>query len=80
MTGSMNLFVNFPEEQMVPYVMTICLMITVANIFAGKIVMGGDRYMYFFLSAVLFTLTGLLVLIVPPLISSFFQIPQFGAV
>ncbi|MDD3111248.1 MAG: archaellar assembly protein FlaJ [Methanofollis liminatans] len=80
MTGSMNLFVNFPEEQMVPYVTTICLMITVANIFAGKIVMGGDRYMYFFLSAVLFTLTGLLVLIVPPLISSFFQIPQFGAV
>ncbi|MDK2973912.1 MAG: archaeal flagellar protein FlaJ [Methanofollis sp.] len=80
MMGSMNLFVNFPENKMFSYVMIICLMITVANIIAGKIVMGGDRYMYFFLSAILFTLTGLLVLIVPPIISSVFQIPQFGAV
>ncbi|MDD3621986.1 MAG: archaellar assembly protein FlaJ [Methanofollis sp.] len=80
MMGSMNMFVNFPEEKMVPFVMIILLMITLSNIIAGKIVVGGDRYMVYFLSALLFTITGLLILIMPPIIDYFFQIPQFGAV
>jgi flagellar protein FlaJ len=80
MMGSLNLFINFPADKMVPYVTTILLLITISNILAGKIVMGGDRYMYYFLSALLFTLTGILFLVVPPMIKFFFQIPTFGAV
>ncbi|QYZ80249.1 archaellar assembly protein FlaJ [Methanofollis formosanus] len=80
MMGSMNMFVNFPEDKMIPFVMIILLLITLANIVAGKIVMGGDRYMVYFLSALLFTITGALILLVPPVIQMFFQIPQFGAV
>lgn len=80
MMGSLNLFINFPEDKMVPYVTIILLMITLSNILAGKIVVGGDRYMYYFLSALLFTLTGLMFLVVPPVITYFFQIPTFGAV
>ncbi|MDD4254829.1 MAG: archaellar assembly protein FlaJ [Methanofollis sp.] len=80
MMGSMNLFINFPADKMVPYVTTILLLITLSNILAGKIVVGGDRYMCYFLSALLFTLTGILFLVVPPMIRLFFQIPTFGTV
>ncbi|WP_298666872.1 archaellar assembly protein FlaJ [uncultured Methanofollis sp.] len=80
MMGSLNLFINFPVDKMVPYVTTILLIITLSNILAGKIVVGGDRYMYYFLSALLFILTGFLFLVVPPVIRLFFQVPTFGAV
>lgn len=80
MMGSLNLFLSFPDEKMVPYVTLILLMITLSNILAGKIVVGGDRYMFYFLASLLFALTGLMFLVVPPVIKLCFQVPTFGAV
>ncbi len=76
--GSMNLFVNFPEAQMGSYVVIILLIITVSNIVAGKIVAGGDRYMFYFFASLLCTITGLLYVLAPIVVNSFFTIPVMG--
>jgi flagellar protein FlaJ len=76
--GSMNLFVNFPEAQMSTYVMIILLIITVSNIVAGKIVAGGDRYMFYFFASLLCTITGLIYVLAPVVVNSFFTIPVMG--
>lgn len=77
---SMNLFVNFPEDIMRTYVITILLLLTVANILAGKIVMGGDRYLYYFLTSVLCVATGIIYIIAPIVVGIFFSIPALVGV
>jgi flagellar protein FlaJ len=76
--GSMNLFVNFPEAQMTTYVMIILVLITVSNIIAGKIVAGGDRYMFYFFASMLFIITGMIYVVAPLVVNSFFIIPGVG--
>jgi Archaeal flagella assembly protein J len=76
--GSMNLFVNFPEAQMYTYVVIILMIITVSNIVAGKIVAGGDRYMFYFFACILCTITGLIFVLAPIVVHSFFAIPVMG--
>jgi flagellar protein FlaJ len=76
--GGMNLFVNFPEAQMATYVMIILLIITISNIVAGKIVAGGDRYMFYFFASLLCTITGLIYVLAPLVVDSFFTIPGVG--
>jgi len=77
---SMNLFVNFPEDIMRTYVITILLLLTVADILAGKIVMGGDRYLYYFLTSVLCVATGIIYIIAPIVVGIFFSIPALVGV
>ncbi|MDD1678656.1 MAG: archaellar assembly protein FlaJ [Methanomicrobiales archaeon] len=76
--GGMNLFVNFPEAQMASYVMIVLLIITTSNIIAGKIVAGGDRYMFYFFASMLCTITGLIYVLAPLVVNSFFTIPAVG--
>jgi flagellar protein FlaJ len=73
--GGMNLFVNFPEAQMTTYVLTVLILITVSNIVAGKIVAGGDRYIFYFFTSMLCTITGLIYVIAPIIVQMFFTIP-----
>ena len=80
MGSSLNIFVNFPEETMRTYVVTILLMLTVANMFAGKIVMGGDRYIYYFFASLLCAVTGVIYIVAPILVDAFFTIPAFVGV
>jgi flagellar protein FlaJ len=75
MATSLNIFVNFPEDTMRAYVVTILLMLTVANILAGKIVMGGDRYIYYFFASLLFAVTGVIYIVAPIMVKAFFTIP-----
>jgi flagellar protein FlaJ len=75
MATSLNIFVNFPEDAMRIYVVTILLMLTVANIFAGKIVMGGDRYLYYFFASLLCLGTGIIYIVAPIIVDIFFSIP-----
>ena len=85
LSGSLNMFVNFPKEQMTTYVVIIMLILTVANVIAARIVGGGDRYMYYFYSMLFFSLSGLIYLVVPIMVGMFFsvdvltQIAQAGA-
>ncbi len=77
MATSLNIFVNFPEDIMRTYVVTILLMLTIANMLAGKIVMGGDRYLYYFFASLLCVVTGITYIIAPIAVSAFFTIPAF---
>jgi flagellar protein FlaJ len=71
--GGMSLFTNFPEKEMGTYVVITLIMITVSNIFAARIVGGGDRYMYYFYAALFCTLTGLVLLVSPIFVNMFFS-------
>lgn len=74
LSGSLNMFINFPKEQMTSFVVITMLILTVADIVAAKIVWGGDRYMFYLYIAIFFALSGLIFLIVPFLVSIFFNV------
>ncbi len=80
MATSLNIFVDFPEDTMRAYVVTILLMLTVANMLAGKIVMGGDRYIYYFFASLLAAVTGVIYIVAPIMVKAFFTIPAFVGV
>jgi flagellar protein FlaJ len=80
MAQSMNIFVNFPEDKMGTYLIITLSMITVSNILAGQVVKGGDRSMLYFFGSLLFVLTGLVYIVTPFIVESFFQIPSYGAI
>jgi len=74
LSGSLNMFINFPKEQMTTFVVITMMILTIADILAAKIVWGGDRYMYYLYIAIFFTLSGLIFLIVPYLVTIFFNV------
>ncbi len=71
--GGMSMFTNFPEKEMGDFVVIILIIITVGNIFAARIVGGGDRYMFYFYAALFCTITGLVLLIAPIGVNIFFS-------
>ena len=71
--GGLNMFTNFPEGQMGTFVVIILTIITASNIIAARIVGGGDRYMYYFYTALFCTLTGLVLLVAPIFVGIFFS-------
>ncbi|MCX6682230.1 MAG: archaellar assembly protein FlaJ [Methanoregula sp.] len=72
-SGSLNMFTNFPEPVMYAYVVITLTIITAANIIVAKIVGGGDRYMYYFYIALFCIATGLVLLVVPMVVNVFFS-------
>jgi flagellar protein FlaJ len=78
--GGIEMFVNFPETEMTIYVIVMITILTVANTIAGKIVMGGDRYMYYFFASLLLAVTGLIYIAAPIVVGMFFNIPTFQGV
>ena len=77
MVSGMNFLMSFPEDKMTTYVMIIILLITISNIIAGRIVYGGDRYIYYLFATIFFTISGALVIIAPIVVGIFFTIPTF---
>ena len=80
MVGSINIFVNFPEDKMIMFLILSILIVTIANAIAGKIVKGGDRYMYYVFGSLLFILSGLIYIITPALVGMLFSIPGFDSI
>jgi len=80
LSGGINLFVNFPEAEMSVYTIIMVSILTIANVFAGKIVMGGDRYMYYFFASILLALTGIIYIVAPVIVGMFFTIPTFQGI
>ena len=60
--------------------MVLIAILTVANTIAGKIVMGGDRYMYYFFASLLLAVTGLIYIAAPIIVGMFFNIPTFEGI
>jgi archaeal flagellar protein FlaJ len=71
--GGMSMLSNFPEKEMGTFVVIILTMLTISNIFAARIVGGGDRYMFYFYGAIFCTFTGLVLLIMPIGVGLFFS-------
>jgi flagellar protein FlaJ len=67
------MFTNFPENMMGTYVVIILSILTAANIIIAKIVGGGDRYMFYFYTAIFCLLTGLAFLVIPLVVGIFFN-------
>jgi len=80
LSGGINLFVNFPEAEMSVYTIIMISILTLANVFAGKIVMGGDRYMYYFFASILLGVTGIIYIVAPVIVGMFFNIPTFQGI
>jgi len=71
--GGMGMFTNFPEKEMGAFVVICLIIITVSNIVAAKIVGGGDRYMFYFYTALFCILTGLVLILAPIGVNMFFS-------
>ena len=71
--GGLSLFTNFPEKEMGTFVVITLIIITASNIIAARIVGGGDRYMYYFYTAIFCILTGLVLIIAPIFVGMFFS-------
>jgi flagellar protein FlaJ len=71
---------HFPVDKMTIYVMIIILLITISNIIAGRIVYGGDRYIFYLFATILFSISGALAIVAPIIVSIFFNIPTFPGV
>jgi flagellar protein FlaJ len=71
--GGMTMLTNFPEKEMMTFVVIIVTIITVSNIFAARIVGGGDRYMYYFYIAIFCTCSGFVLLVAPMGVGLFFN-------
>ncbi|HTY15329.1 MAG TPA: archaellar assembly protein FlaJ [Methanoregulaceae archaeon] len=80
MASSINMFVNFPADQMTTYIVVMITIITVANIIAGKIMIGGGRYMFYFFASILSALTGIVYILAPYIVNMFFNIPVYSGV
>jgi archaeal flagellar protein FlaJ len=80
MASGINMFVNFPEAQMTTYIVIMITIITIANIFAGKIMMGGGRYIFYFFASILSILTGIVYIVAPYIVGMFFNIPVYTGV
>jgi flagellar protein FlaJ len=71
--GGMTMLSNFPEKEMMTFVVIILTIITVSNIVAARIVGGGDRYMYYFYTAIFCTCSGFVLLVAPIVVGMFFD-------
>jgi flagellar protein FlaJ len=73
MGGSLNMFSNFPEKEMGIFVVITLAIITISNIVAARVVGGGDRYMFYFYTAIFCSLTGLILIVAPMAVNLFFN-------
>jgi archaeal flagellar protein FlaJ len=71
--GGLSMFTNFSEKEMGFFVVVILTIITIGDIVAARVVGGGDRYMFYFYTAIFCTLTGLVLLIAPIGVNMFFS-------
>jgi len=71
--GGLTMFSNFPEKEMGTFVVICLTIITVSNIIAARVVGGGDRYMFYFYTAIFCILTGMMLLVTPIGVGLFFS-------
>jgi flagellar protein FlaJ len=54
-------------------VVVVIIILTLANIFAVNIVKGGPGYLMIFYGAIFFTLSGIMMITVPPIVNMIFS-------
>ena len=70
---NLGIFGGVPLELLCKFVVIVTIILTLANIFAIVAVKGGPMYLAIFYGAFMFTLSGILMIIVPPLVKMVFS-------
>jgi len=74
---NLGLFGGIPLDLLEKYSLGISLILILANTLAMKVVKGGANYFLYFYSAILMITTGILMIVVPPMVDWMFSIPSF---
>ena len=74
---NIGIFSGIPVELLNQYTLWIIISLTVANTLAANIVKGGSRYLYLYYGTIFLLLSGILMLIIPPLVKWAFTLPSF---
>jgi flagellar protein FlaJ len=77
---NVNFFMNFPVDKMGIYVATVILLITLSNTIAGRIVYGGDRYIFYLFASILFVISGALSIVAPAIVTTLLPISMPAAI
>lgn len=74
---NLGIFGGVPLELLSEYTFFVILSITIANVLVSNIVKGGGKYLYLYYSSIIFLLSGILMLVVPKVVSWAFTLPSF---
>lgn len=74
---NIGIFSGIPVDLLNQYSMWIVLSLTIADTLAANIVKGGGKYLYLYYGAVFAILSGILMLVVPPIVKWAFTLPSF---
>jgi flagellar protein FlaJ len=75
--ASLFVFENFNTDEVYIYVLIIITMLLIGNTLAAKVVADGDRYLVYLYGSILSTITGVLIVVVPIVVSILFVIPEY---
>ncbi|MBR1368396.1 flagellar assembly protein FlaJ [Methanocalculus chunghsingensis] len=71
--GALGIFVDFPEAVVGAYVVNILIIICISNVIVAKLAVGGDRSIAYPFAAIMVFVTGVLFMVIPPVIEVFFS-------
>ncbi len=71
--GMIGMFLDFPEALIGAYVVQILVIICFSNVIVGQLAVGGDRTIAYPFIAIMFVITGMLFLAIPPVVDIFFS-------
>jgi Archaeal flagella assembly protein J len=71
--GMIGMFLDFPEALIGAYVVQILVIICFSNVIVGQLAVGGDRTIAYPFISIMFVITGMLFLAIPPVIDVFFS-------
>ena len=74
---NIGIFSGIPVDLLNQYALWIIISLTIANTLSANIVKGGGRYLYLYYGAIFLLISGILMLIVPPLVKWAFSLPSF---
>lgn len=74
---NLGIFAGIPVELLAQYTFFVILSITIANLLASNIVKGGGKYLYLYYASILFTISGILMILIPPIVKWAFTLPSF---
>ncbi|WP_202320707.1 archaellar assembly protein FlaJ [Archaeoglobus neptunius] len=74
---NIGIFSGIPVDLLNQYSLMIIVSLTIANTLSANIVKGGGKYLYLYYAAIFLILSGILMLVVPPVVKWAFSLPSF---
>jgi len=74
---NLGIFSGVPLELLAQYTVIVIVLVTIANTLAAKVVKGGANYMILYFGSILFIISGIVMVVVPPVVDMAFSFPSF---